>query len=580
MYSICLCTGHSTGIYGLLNEVYGPLYANAIMDFCMYSLLSRSDAAHNMQARLRGSVIFSKERFDDNWYSNLFARHITEGMSLRLRSLWIELCKQNGTTDAWISIDGSNNDCSAVKCELAEPGKSKSHTNANVVSYMYAVNAETGMPITYSVANGGKIDSKAFMKMSAYLEAHGMKTKGVILDGGFCTPEVFQLLEDKGIPYVIMLKGDNYAHRQMYEKHAREIKWNVRNIVGEKSLFGISTEDKCQIFKGNDLKAHVSFFYDGVNGTERSSALIKRIMHEASRIRKAMMAHKDVSVNETFSKYLSLEPDEDGNTQIIYNYDRWQEDLDAKGFYSIATSEKMTSITADTLYGLRDTSETQYMYTKSQLGFDVTRTHTTESIENKFLVCFVSSIIRSHLQNACKSVGLDTNQMFMEIDRLSLILSSGDVYIAVHDESRRQKTLLAALGISTSFLDKIAEEVNTRKGPICSQYRKMPQQETNETPKRGRPKKDATSKEDDKVKRPVGRPKGSTKKKSESEEPKEKRKPGRPKGSKNKISPKRKGRPKGSKNKKTLERESMEADTVKSSGKNAKNETRSSKQKS
>jgi hypothetical protein len=260
----------------------------------------------------------------------------------------------------------------------------------------------------------------------------------------------------------------------------------------------------------------------------------------------------------------------DGVLAVSCNYDNWQASLNAKGFYSIATSQRLSAAETDALYGLRDASETQYMFSKSQLGFDVTRNHYENSIENKFLLCFVSSILRSKVQNACKSLHYDTNRMLMEIDRMTLCLVEGDVYIAIHDESRRQKELLAAVGVVPADMDAIAEEYNMRKGPISSQYRDLPEHGAQEKPRRGRPKSEPKETKAEE-KRPVGRPKGSKNKVSKpaAQEPieKERRRPGRPKGRKNNATieaekPKR-GRPKGSKNKKTLEREREKAEVAK-----------------
>lgn len=561
MYSLCLGAGHTTGVYPLLNEVYGPLYGNAIMDFSMYSMLTKSDAAHTLPERMKGELMFSKDELNDTWLSDMLCNRMTQAQSLEFRKRWIAHCKESGVTSAWISIDGSNNDCAAKACSLAEPGKAKSHTDSDIISYMYAVNAQTGMPITYMVSNGGKVDAKAFKKMYAFLRVHGIEAKGVLLDRAFSTPDIFRMLEEAGIPYVIMLKSDTYAHVRMYETSAEELRWNVRHIVNEDSLFGMASGEKCRIFGSKDTEAYLSFFYDGTNGTERSTTLIRKIMRERKRLNERISEGKPAIVSESLARYLSVE-DRDGLPSVSCNYDNWQSSLNAKGFYSIATSQCLTAAEANALYGLRDASETQYMFSKSQLGFDVTRNHYESSIENKFLLCFVSSILRSKVQNACKSLHYDTNRMLMEMDRISLCLVEGDVYIAIHDESKRQKELLAAVGVIPADMDGIAEEYNIRKGPISSQYRNMPQRRTREKPKRGRPKGEAKGAKAEE-KRPVGRPKGSKNKVSKEAikklAEKENRRPGRPKGRKNNATietekPKR-GRPKGSKNKKTLERE-------------------------
>ena len=571
-YSLCLGAGHSTGVYPMLHEVYGPMYANAIMDFSMYSMLTRSDAAHTLPERMRGEVAFSKDIPSDAWLSDMLCNKMTEEQSLDFRKRWIEHCKSSGVTSAWISIDGSNNDCAARGCSLAEPGMAKSHIDSAIVSYMYAVNAETGMPITYLVGNGGKVDAKAFMKLQAFLGLHGIEAKGVLLDRAFCTPDVFRLLDELGIPYVIMLKSDTYAHVKMYEEHAGQVRWNVRRIVSEDCLFGMASEVKCRIFASKDTEAYLSFFYDGTNGTERSATLIRKVMRERKRLEDKIRDGKPAVVDGGLTRYLSVE-EEDGVRKVRCDCDSWQASLNGKGFYSIASSRRLTAAEADSLYRLRDASETQYMFSKSQLGFDVTRNHTENGIGNKFFLCFISSILRSRIQNACKSLHLDTNRMLMEVDRISLCLVEGNLYIAIHDESRRQKDLLATVGIAPADLDSIAEEFNMRKGPVSSQYRGMPKRGGLEKPKRGRPRQEHKEEkpEGNAEKRPVGRPKGSKNKAGKKTAPempaKEHKRPGRPKGRKNNATieaqkPKR-GRPKGSKNKKTIEREKSQPEGVK-----------------
>lgn len=555
LYALCLGAGNQTGVYYLLNEVYGPLYANAIMDFSMYSMLTKSDVAQTLQERMSDEVTFSRNELNDTFLSDMFSHKMTREQGLEFRKQWIEHCKDEGVTSAWISIDGSNNGCAAVQCNLAEPGKAKSHTNSHIVSYMYAVNALTGIPVTYTLYNGGKIDAKAFMELYAFLELYDIKCEGVLLDRGFCTGDVISTLEEAGIPYVIMLKGDTLAHKSMYEAYADEVRWNVKHVINENSLFGISTEEKCKIFSNSDLQAYLNFYHDGMNGSERSVSLVRNIMCEIERVSHRLEEGKDAGIKDSLARYLSI-VDDNGVRRIACDHDRWQSDLDAKGFYTIASSMNVGAQMTYELYTLRDASETQYMFSKSQLGFDVTRVHSTESIESKFLVCFVSSILRSRIQNICKAMHVQTNKMLLEIDRLKLCLIEGDVYLAVHDETRRQKELLAGVGVGTDNLEYVAEEYNMRKKNACSQYRRLSE---------STPEKKTTAEKVQQEKRPVGRPKGSKSKKTKTSKAvdnssiqQEKRKPGRPKGSKNKKADQdkpRRGRPKGSKNKKTLERE-------------------------
>lgn len=568
LYALCLGVGHKTNVYPLLHKSHGPLYANAIMDFVMHSMITKTDVAQTFPETMRKEITFSSTVPSDEFLSDMFTSKMKTDMNEAFIASWMEQCKSDGTAEAWISIDGSNIDCASEGCDLAEWGHAKSRNNLKVVSYMYAVNAQTGMPITYMTYNGSKVDSKAFMRMSAYLKSYGIKAKGVILDRGFCTPDVFNELKENNIPYVIMLKSDTYAHTEMCKKSSGEVYWNLSHLIDKESLFGISSDTRQKVFKSMDMESYISLFFDGINGTERKTTLIRKVMNEANRLSEKISEGEDVSVNDQLAKYISIDY-ENGQPALKFNYENWQNAVDIKGFYSLATSEHMDASESSHLYNLRDKSETQYMFQKSQLGFDVMRVQSQAALESKFFVCFVASIVRNMIVRSCQKEGLDsnTNRVITDIDRINLMLTESGTYLVIHDESTKQKKLLASVGILPADLDTLAEEVNMRKNPIASLFRQIPQHNENQSGKPGRGRKKKEKPEADapeKIKRPVGRPKGSGKKKDEdAHEPTEKKKAGRPKGSLNKktieAQKRGKGRPKGSKNRKTLEKEAAEA---------------------
>ena len=533
LYGLTLGIGYETGLYPIVQGAYGPLYGNILMDYAMYSILERSDVSMLFPDRMAQQVLFSKDSPSDSWLSDFFLGKINENDNAAFRSQWLDECKRRGVTKAWISIDGSNNNCESTSCALAEKGHAKSRENTNIVSYMYAVNAEDGRPITYTVYNGGKVDSKAIQKMAAILSSHGIEIVGVILDRGFCTHGVFELLDRLGYPYVVMLQSDTFAHSQMVAQHSETIRWRVPYAVGEKGLFGIS--EKKRLFCEYPQEAFVNLFFDASNGSQRSLALISKILKATKVLKAEIQKGKRPVVPQALAKYISLR--QEGDTlSVEHDYAKWQKDVDLKGFCSIASSEDFGPEEVDRIYHLRDASESQYSILKTQLGYDVTRVHSTPSIQNKFCACFIAAIIRGEILNACKDLGHATNQMIREVDRIELILLPNGTYAAIHDESARAKELLSLYDIIPSDFDSIATEVNNRLvGSMHSQVREKPSHEKQGSRKKGRPTK-AKDKVATGPKRDPGRPKGSVKNNETAlQEGKVQRKPGRPKGSKNKV---------------------------------------------
>ena len=553
-YALILGIGYETGLYQIVQNAYGPLYGNILMDYAMYSILERSDVSLHFPDRMAQQVVFSKDCPSDSWLSDFFQGKINENSNAAFRSQWLDECKKRGVTKAWVSIDGSNNNCDSASCSLAEKGHAKSKENTNIVSYMYAVNAEDGRPITYTVFNGGKVDSRAFQKMAAILSSHGIQIVGVILDRGFCTHGVFELLNRLGYPYVVMLQADTFGHSQMVGEYSETIRWRVPYAVSEKGLFGLS--EKKRLFRDYPEEAFVNLFFDASNGSQRALSLISKILKATKGMKAEIQRGRKPVVPQALAKYISLR--QEGHTiSVEHDYGQWQKDVDLKGFCSIASSEDFGPEEVDRIYHLRDASETQYSILKTQLGYDVTRVHSTTSIQNKFSACFIAAIIRSEIMNACKTLGYATNQMIREVDRIELILLPNGTYAAIHDESARAKELLSLYDIIPSDFDSIATEVNNRlSSSMHSQVRVKPSHEKQGSRKKGRPAKAKENAPTEPKRRP-GRPKGSVKNVGPvQQEGKEQRKPGRPKGSKNKVksdalaNPDKqgRGRPRGARN--------------------------------
>lgn len=85
MYAAVLGIGYATNLYPVIQEIYGPLYGNAIMDYAMYSMMDQSDTTQLFQDYMSRQVLFSKEAYSDSWYSELFNKHMSEDASHQFR---------------------------------------------------------------------------------------------------------------------------------------------------------------------------------------------------------------------------------------------------------------------------------------------------------------------------------------------------------------------------------------------------------------------------------------------------------------------------------------------------------------
>ena len=221
----------------------------------------------------------------------------------------------------------------------------------------------------------------------------------------------------------------------------------------------------------------------------------------------------------------------------------------------------------NTVYHLRDASEKQFMVSKSMLGSDVFRSHTTEGIESRELAVFLAAILRSDLMNACKRIGFDLDRMIGELDaKLFLIQMGNGIYTLINKSGKKIQQLLKYYGCTDDDLQVLTGDVTERErnhGIGVSQFHDLPE--------------DIRKRNDKRRKQATGKSQGEGKQKGKQESndvPYSPRKPGRPKGSKNRKTIDREaaeatagtapvkrapGRPRGRKNNSTLAREAAQA---------------------
>ena len=445
------------------------------------------------------------------------------------------------------------------------------------------------------------VDAKAIKRLVKTLTDKNIDVAGIILDRGFCSQEVLSLIEECGYAWVIMLKESTAGFKEMYKRHSAEIRCQVRHIVDQKFLFGMT--DKVKLFKESTHEDCVALFYDHINGAARSEHLSLKILREKAKLTKKLAKPQQANGKETISVSAELRPyleivEEEGVKKVVVKEQKWQEALEAKGFYAIASSEDMTADEIDERYDRRDASEKQFMILKTQLGFHTTRVHSDTSIESKFAAAFVAAIIRSQMLNLCKRLGFDVNKMILETDRCRIFKTTSDTYDFTNDMLSSTSSFLAGLGLSQRHFEAVAQDISNRASDhhFESMTRTLPPLDETKLNPQNEEESQAAAAEDVAVadeapskaqpaRRRPGRPKGSLNKKTlermaQAEEERRKaealglkveepvkRKPGRPKGSKNKSTPtqadlpqemkeKRKpGRPKGAWNQKRIDRE-------------------------
>ena len=574
MYAASLAVGEQTGLYEDLINSFGPRSANLIMDYATYSIITKSNVAKDFETEMADKMLFLGEPYSDSWINDQFNDVINDNQIQAFKNAWLKRFSSEELANVWLCIDGSNDNCEA-DIDEAEHGKAKSHKNVDIISFLYAV-TETGTPIFSQIYRGSRVDCQGIKEMLAIMAGFGIKPKGFILDRGFCDDGCIRLLQKEKYDFVIMMKENTSGFQELIGKYQNEIRLRWKYAIG-RGLFGAS--DRVRLFKRPRLEADASIIWDGKNGVDRINYLVDGLMDAIqiaeTEIRKGVCP----VIPEKYKAYIHIKPNGD-SLELEVLEDTIQTEIEGKGFYGLVTSKPMSAKDANDVYDLRDCSEKQYSLMKTQLGDSAFRAHNMHRIAVREVIAFVSSVIRHEIMWKCRNAKplIDTNTAIKELNLINMNLIGNNRYQVIHNQCRRQKEVMAILGITDDNLDHIAayetDRLNRRTvHPIQSlsppkaatagnRIKKLQNMSSGSTSnKRSSRKSDAETAKDSANltdKRSPGRPKGSKNKpKQGGQEPVVKRKPGRPKGSKNKpkqteqvqVEKRKPGRPKGSKNK-------------------------------
>lgn len=457
LYALTQAVNGKIGIIDVLEKTLGSPLTNSVLDFAMYSILCHSNVASSFENRMSNQILFSGAPYSDSYYSELFEKKLKQTAIYAFRKAWVEQCRQDGIDNVWLCIDGSNDDCESKGVELAEKGHPKSGKNVNIVSFTYAV-ATNGRPVTFDVYRGGLVDSKELKKIIEFLKSCGIGIKGVILDRGYCSAKAIEYLDQEKIAYIIMVKGQPQGFVDVVEEYAQKIKMNVDWLIEGTYLFGI--QKKCVLFDSYDKEDYITLFYDFRNANDRIEKLLKNIYTERDRLMGKIVKGEDVSVAEKYKPYLEIASSDNGR-QVVLKKGALQKAIDGKGLYSIVSSVRMTPAEVYESYASRNSSETQYMFVKGQLGYGKVRVRFTSGVYARFMVGFVASVIRFEIEQAAKKVDRTTNEAVGEMNLLEMTNING-VYSYVHIENARQLEVFKQLNADETVLDETVKDENDR----------------------------------------------------------------------------------------------------------------------
>lgn len=602
MYGLVLGIGVQTGLYGTLQDAFGPRGANILMDLAMHLVVHHGqnpedpkapDAPVPFEKAMENRVCFSKNALDPGLAADFWAAETTAPGASRFRELWLAKSVGQGRKAVWLCILNMENGCRASRPASFGDGAVQSQNEASIGNVLLVLDAMDGRPVAWFAGEGGASGSEEPGEVLdgalRHLDRAGLDVQGVLVDAGPATQKVLHLLAERGLEYIALLEKTSQGFVQMLERHRDELFMNIGlSLDADDAVFGLV--DRARLFSDSRDEAHVALCFSPKDGMESSLALLKSIRTRGRRLR-SQGASADArpaggignveDIGDTWdtggigdsskvARFLSSTTSVKGEVEdMAFNPDEFRAATRAHGYFALASSRPWDADTIFSTWRLGAPAKIQLggMKTMPWLCRDLVFADNTATCS--MLIVFVSSILRNEIENACRELDLDTDRTIAEVDSIRLGRVAGGEYEPMCDWSEDTGLLLARFGVRADHFKVFAEELNCAdRDPDAEQVRQLP--DLDEPRRRGRRK-------GSKNRKTLEREALEAELRARGELP-EKRGPGRPKGSKNRKTlacealeaemaakgqgPAKRGpgRPKGSKNRKTLEREALEAE--------------------
>ena len=473
--SCCLRIGAHAAIAKVVRE-YGidaqlrPIFgddAGLLLDLLSYLVVEEENAGQYYPDYAYGHPLFTGGmRIASDSGVCRFLKSVTRDRTIAFQEAWNAKRPKDGRI--YVSYDSSNKNCRAGDIDLVEYGKAKDEKGLPVFNVAVAYDKTNRVPLFYEEYPGSVTDVSQFEYAVDKVLEYGYRSVGFVLDRGYFSKKNIRYMEENGFAFVIMVRGCRRLVASLVEGVRGTFETDRDCSIRSYRVYGKTVRAK--LYEDDSAERYFHVYY----GASRQSAEREQLERTLDRMRLALdrSLGKEASFGREYADWFELSYDRKGAlVSYTERKDVIRRELDLCGYFAIVTSEEMTAAQALVHYKGRDVSEKLFCSDKSFLGSRSMRVQTPEALTAKLFVEFLALIVRNRIYNLLKDTMLrtETRPNFMtvpaairELEKIEMVRRSGGRYRLDHAVTRRQRTILAALGISEDNIRELAADIGNR----------------------------------------------------------------------------------------------------------------------
>lgn len=461
--------------------------AGLILDLASYCIVMEDNAAQYYPEYARRHPLYTEGmRIVSDSTISRFLSSVDRDQITAFFDAWNN--KRDRRERIFISYDSTNKNCQAGDLDFVEFGHAKDDDKLPIVNVAIIYDKTNQVPLFYETYPGSIPDVSQLKQMVEKLTEYGYKNIGIIIDRGYFSRPNIELMDEKGIDFLLMMKGCKKLVSSMIIEKRGTFETDRSCRIGNSNIYG--TTLKRPLFEGDTKERYFHLFHSPAKAAAERAELDRKIDQRAEELKTMENMKIAVELGKPYLDYFTCfyqditENKSDKSKEKIFLFAQEKADVIQKehevcGYFCLVSSRKMTAQEAYRLYRGRDVSEKLFRADKTFLSSSAQRIHSNEALQAKLFVEFIALIIRNRFFNLLKEQmerlktrrnTLTVPGAIRELDKMEMTRLNGGHYLLDHALTKNQKNIFQSFGLS---VEKVFEEVKV--------LTKMPRQKSIES---------------------------------------------------------------------------------------------------
>ena len=372
--------------------------ADKVLTLAYYSLLCSGSYSH--LAGEQAIAWFPSGDTISAWEATRLTASITE----QHRQALFRCRRARSGAKSWLGVDSTSFTCYGRHLADAKRGKNKEHDHADQINELVIYDFSGGAPVYYRRMPGNMPDTRAMRVTMEELKANGYSNVSLVLDRGYVSDEVMEMLVKRNCSFVMMARtGDSQIAKAIRETDYEEMTsrqcWIDRHRVFGKTMdYKYSVTVNCG--KRDVSSLRMCLFFD----PEQQGEVRKEVYAKATEMERQLQNMKDdrdkvdAETIERYSRYFDIRLTRQGRIRCFSMNERnMKKDIARTGYFAIlanamSPSRHDLSEILD-IYGMRDEQEKSFMFIKSEQEGRRLRTSREDTTDGRLFIQFVALIL-------------------------------------------------------------------------------------------------------------------------------------------------------------------------------------------